>query len=351
MADSEVGRRERTYLIADGEKRGPLTISRVKYHPTARRLTAACADRRLALWDLDGEPVKERNREGVPGRLVCPHERGWIRGFDLHPSGESIVTAGSDRRLRLWRWSDDGPGDSPAADVAAHDGWVESAAFSPDGARVASVGTDRRLKLWDARSLAPIASTPAHSGFPRDVLFSRNGRWIVTAGEDGLAIVWDAQTLEEVRRIDAGHVSDQQGQHPALSGVLRAALTHDDRWLLLACGRTTQVYELETGLAIGGFLQFGGDATAGRCGSVLAIGSSNATVVQTYDPAEFQPRAVERPKSGDDKRSAPALPPFPGRQIAQIKRPDFSLGLAFSPDDRRLATGSADGAVEVWHVV
>jgi WD40 repeat protein len=350
MADGKVTKSEKSYIVTDGEKRGPLTMSRVKFHPSGRHVLAACADRRLAFWDLAGEPVKEKNREGVPGKLVCPHELGWVRGFDVHPSGETIVTGGSDRRLRLWKWDGNGPAESPASDVAAHDGWVEGVAFSLDAARIASVGADRQLKLWDVDRLAPIKAVPAHSGIPRDLAFSRDGKWIVTGGEDGVAIVWNATTLEEVRRIDTGQTSDQQGQHPSLGGIIRLALSHDDRWLVLACARLSHVYELATGMAIGEFKQFGADVAAGNKSPLLAVGSSNNMTLQTYDPSQFKPQSAEWKKNSNGKPSPPTLPPFPGREIAPIKRSDFACGVAFSSDDRRLATGSANGSVEVWNV-
>lgn len=350
MADVTVTKSEKSYFVTDGEKRGPLTMSRVKFHPAGRHLLAACADRRLAIWNLDGEPVKEKNLEGVPGKLVCPHDLGWIRGFDVHPRGESIVTCGSDRRVRSWNWDGEGPAESPTGDVAAHDGWVEAIAFSPDGTQVASIGADRKLKLWDAARLTPIQAVSAHSGIPRDLAFSRDGKWIVTGGEEGVAIVWNAATLEEVRRIDTGQTSDQQGQHPSLGGIIRLALSHDDRWLAVACARLSYVYELATGLAIGELKQFGADVAAGNASPLLAVGSSNKMTLQIYDPAQFTPQSAEWKKSPDGKRTPPTWPPFPGREIAPIKRSDFAFGVAFSSDDKRLATGSANGSVEVWHV-
>lgn len=350
MPEFKVTKSEKRYIVSDGEKRGPLTMSRVKFHADGRHLLAACADRRLALWDLNAEPVKEKKAEGVPGKLVCAHEAGWVRGFDVHPRGESIVTGGSDRHLKLWKWENDLPADSPVSDITAHDGWVEGVAFSPDGARVASVGADLKLKLWDAARLAPLKAVSAHSGIPRDVVFSRDGKLIVTGGEDGVAIVWNAETLEEVRRIDTGLTSDQQGQHPSLSGITRLALSHDDRWLVLACSRASQVYEVATGMAVGELKQFGSDAAAAHSAPLFAVGSSNNMTLQTYDAAQFKLQSVEAKKGSNGRISPPGLPPFPGKEVAPIKRSDFAFGVAFSPDDKLLAAGLASGTVEIWNV-
>ena len=59
--------RLKTYHVDDGAKRGPMTISQVRFHPAARVLLAACADRRLALWNLDAKETTTKNLTAVPG--------------------------------------------------------------------------------------------------------------------------------------------------------------------------------------------------------------------------------------------------------------------------------------------
>jgi WD40 repeat protein len=118
----------------------------------------------------------------------------------------------------------------------------------------------------------------------------------------------------------------------------------------LAFGRLSHVYELATGMAIGEFKQFGADVAAGNKSPLLAVGSSNNMTLQTYDSDQFKPQSAEWKKNPNGKLSPPALPPFPGREIAPIKRSDFAFGAAFSSDDSRLATGSASGSVEAWNV-
>jgi WD40 repeat protein len=103
-------------------------------------------------------------------------------------------------------------------------------------------------------------------------------------------------------------------------------------------------------MAIGEFKQFGADVAAGNKSPLLAVGSSNNMTLQTYDPSQFKPQSAEWKKNSNGKPSPPTLPPFPGREIAPIKRSDFACGVAFSSDDRRLATDSANGSVEVWNV-
>lgn len=340
---------EKTLSVDDGHKRGPLTMVRLRFHPTQRFLLGQCVDRRLAVWDADAAPAAGKKGASVPGRLACAHDAGWIRGFDVHPAGQTAATGGSDRRLRLWRWDAvrDGADAAPAADAAAHDGWVEAVAYSPDGARIATVGADRRLRLWNAADLSPLGSAAAHDRIPRDVAFTPDGRRIVTAGEDGAVLVWDAAALTVERAIDTGTAGDQQGQHPAVSGLLRIAVSRDGRWLAASADRAALVYETGTGRPVGTIADGGGDAVFGRAHDLLAVGS-NVLRLSAFDPAKLAAAGPAGPADAKARKPSGKLPPWPGRGVADIKRGDFSLGAAFSADDARLAAGRADGTVELW---
>ncbi|MBL8797276.1 MAG: hypothetical protein JNM56_25460 [Planctomycetia bacterium] len=347
MADLKATKRDKTYAVDDGEKRGPLTLSRLRLHPTARFLLGQCADRRLAVWDLDAAPQKGKKGDAVAGALVCPHDAGWIRGFDVQPRGAWLATGGSDRRLKLWKWENCQPASTPAHDVHAHEGWVEAVAFSPDGARIATVGADRQVKLWDAEKLTLIKAVSAHAGFPRDAAFTPDGQWLVTGGEDGVAVVWDAATLEVVRRIDTGITSDQQGQTPALGGIIRLSVSHDGRWLGVGGDKQTLIFELGTGHGIASIAQTGSDVLFGRRHDLLAAGEDTLRL-WSFDPAKFSPKPAPVKTDPKGKPLPPSLPVFSGKELTQIKRGGFSVGVAWAADDGLLAAGKTDGTVEVW---
>lgn len=348
MPELKVSKSDKSYFVDDGEKRGPLTMARVRLHPTARFLLAQCADRRLALWDLDASVQKgKRAGEGVPGILVCPHEAGWIRGFDIHPRGDWLATGGSDRQLKLWKWEGGKVAATATHDVAAHDGWVEAAAFSPDGQRLATVGADRQVKVWDAEKMTLLKTAPAHAGFPRDAAFTPDGKWLVTGGEDGLAIVWDARTLEVVSRIDTGMASDQQGQTPALGGIIRLGVSHDGRWLGVAGDKVTLIFELATGNGVASIAQAGSDVVFGRRQDLLAAGEDTLRL-WSYDPGKFSPRPLQTKTDPKGKKLPPTLPAFAGKEVVQLKRGGFSVGMDLAADDSLLAVGKTDGTVEVW---
>jgi WD40 repeat protein len=338
----------KTFHIDDGTKRGPLAMARVRFHPTAPALFAACSERRLAVWDTTAAPVKQKNNtEAVPGKLVAGHDAGWVRGFAVAPTGGWLVTAGSDRKLRKWAWDGKGVGDTPAADVAAHAGWVEGVAVSPDGNSVVSVGADKTIKLWTP-DLKPVKSADAHKGIPRYVTFTPDGKQIVSAGEDGFAVVWDAAGLKPIRQIEFGDTSEQQGQNPAFGGIFAVAVSPDGKWLAGGTGRISRLFELATGKLAAAVPQAGMDVAFAKTGT-FATGE-NSIVAMAVDFDKLKPLPDAPPGKGGGKNQLPNAPKPPGKELGTVKRGDFSLGLAFSPDGKQLAAGKSNGTVELWEV-
>jgi WD40 repeat protein len=332
----------KTYFIDDGAKRGPMTMSQVRFHPTQRAIVAACADRRIGFWNLDANEEKQKNFTAVPGVFVCPHEAGWVRCVDVAPNGQTIVTGGSDRRLRLWAWANSKPAEKPTKDIEAHTGWVEAVAFSPDGKRIVTGGADNLVKVWNANDLSLVKSLETHSGFVRDLAWLPDGSAFVTGAEDGKLAVWDATTLELKRTLIYGNTNEQFGQNPSLSGVHRLHVSRDSKHIAATGSKSCVIFELATGHAVAED-KFDTQVAFSPTEDVLAVGSNNAKVI-AYDRTKFQPGKPDK----NGKLSAPAA--LAGKELAQIKIGDFSLGMRFSADGKLLGLGRADGKVEVWEV-
>lgn len=332
----------KTYHIDDGAKRGPMTMSQVRFHPTGRVMFAACADRRVAVWSLDDNETTVRNLTAVPGAFACPHEAGWVRCLDISPDGKWFATGGSDRKLKLWAWTGGKPAEKPSREVEAHTGWVEAVGFSPDGKQLVTGGADFAVKVWNAADLSPAKSLAGHTSFLRDVALAPDGSCFVTGAEDGKLLVWNAKTFELRHTISFGGTNEQFGQNPALSGVHRLQVSRDSKWLAAAGGKNVTVFDLETGSAVAEE-KSETQVCFSPTDDLLAAGSNNARVV-AYDATKFRPGKPDK----NGRPTAPAV--LAGKELAQVKLGDFSLGMRFSADGKLLGLGRADGKVEVWEV-
>ncbi|KYC41198.1 hypothetical protein WA1_03685 [Scytonema hofmannii PCC 7110] len=137
-------------------------------------------------WDFSELTIRQANFKGVNLRYtnfenttlvdcLLPEGLGCPDTIAFSPKEEKIAVGDADGKVRLWRFD----GTSWQFDRAferEHTGWVWSLAFSPDGELLASGGDDGIVRLWRVNGkknrsfLLPLE----HSGAVKSVGFSAN---------------------------------------------------------------------------------------------------------------------------------------------------------------------------------
>jgi WD40 repeat protein len=122
---------------------------------------------RACVLDAAGRPLEKFD---LPGDVLAAA---------FSPDGRLLATGGLYGAIRLWA-TDTGEEVLP---VKGHHGPVLSVAFSPDGARLASSGHDDRVIVWNVANGRPSAELSARSVYARNLTqFIANGEKIVVAG-------------------------------------------------------------------------------------------------------------------------------------------------------------------------
>ena len=318
----------------------PVRTVRLRFHPTEPKLIAQVSDKRLAIWDLN---VKPQATKGKKEPIVLPEyhaeqKEGWITGFDIHPSGQWLVTGGSDRKLRKWAWTEK---NRPAIEVDGHQGWIEAVAYSPGGKILATAGSDLKVRVWNPDDLTVLDIYPAHTRPIRDLIWSPDGTWIYTGGEDGKILVYDLASKKMVRELEFGNVNEQQGQDPAQSGVFRLAVSPDGQWLAAGGQNKSALYSLKTGNLVAS--ETLGFDNAFYPEGRFVIAGFNETKVMRVDPGKLEKLALD-PLGKKGKTTAPA-----GETIASLKR-NNGYGLAVHPNGSRVAAAIGESTVGLWKV-
>lgn len=248
---------------------------------------------------------------------------GW--GCTLSADGKTLVTTQFvSGHVELW----DAATGEPRRLLQGHGSRVDAAAFSPDGRTLATGSTDRTVKLWDVATGQLQATLPAHPAPVRDLVFSRDGRSLTT--------IAFGQLLEGKRVVTIWDLNTREPRLPPREYAARSwALSPDGLTLATASdGPLPEITlrDLVTGQrrllqGVRGtvfVLKFSPDGQQLAVHSYYCVGG----LVSVFDLATGQLRTTLR-----------------GFAKGRI------VGLAFSPDGTRLATGHRqDTTIRLWDV-
>ena len=237
-------------------------------------------------------------------------------------------------------------------------------AWSPDGRMFATGGTAGGLGtneavLWDARTGAEVVTLTGHEEDVYSVGFSLDSKRVVTTSDDDSAIVWDTSSGEPLLTVKIGR--DTGGASFSPDGRLLAIPGRGGSVLVLdaATGVRTATLRAPDGLFCSpAFSPDGQRIVASGC---PFADSANRGVIWDLS-SERRLHTLEGDNisglmfSPDGGRLAGRAYPNAGIWDARTRDELVSIsghsgdviGVSFSRDGTRLATGSADGTARVW---
>ncbi|BBZ46475.1 nSTAND1 domain-containing NTPase [Mycobacterium parmense] len=285
-------------------------VTSVAFNAEGTKLVSGSNDKTVQLWD-----VARRQRIGDP---LIGHQ-GLVLSVAM--TGDEIISGGNEHALRFWNAVIGQPHQEP---LVGHAGPVTSVAMGPGGSRIASAGVDGAVVLWDPYTGTQIKKMPGSAGVITRVAFEHAGDTVVSGSADGKIRLWNT-------------TSDAVGILDSRLPITAIAVSPDDHLLASAAidGQVT-LWELPSGRPRplenkDHAIVF--DVAFSPRGDRLASGGVTGSVrLWDLDGHEVW-----------EKNAAAELPqPFSNEHHLAAGRPGEVLGVAFSPDGRRLATGSTD---------
>lgn len=254
-----------------------------------------------------------QNKNALTVRQIQPaialydvqHE-GLVVAAAFSSDGATLATASFDRSAKLW--------ESTTGALRArllHDDAVLDLAFSPDGRTLATASKDKTVRLWEVGSGTERVRLP-HREAVSTVRYSWDGRLVATGTTNGHIELWNADTGTSLFKVSVG----EHFTHLALSpdGKRIAAGGFDP---------AVMVWSVPTGELLARL-----DHPANV--STLAFASNGQLIVATVD-------GLLRVWSAD------------GTHLETDARQEGTVSeIAFSGDDKYLATASDDRTARVW---
>ncbi|MCK6630295.1 MAG: WD40 repeat domain-containing protein [Anaerolineae bacterium] len=281
----------------------------VAISPDGQTLVSAGEDHSLRLWRLPG---------GESLKTLAGHT-GEVWGVAISSDGRLLVSGSDDNSLRLWRLPDGLAQQTWQAAAGA----VNALAISPDGHWLASAASDQSVRLWALPKGQTTKTLTGHTNLIIHLAFSPDGRLLASAGRDQTIRLW---------RVPEGTLQQTLTGHSA--SVNGLAISPDN--LLLASGsldKTIRLWRLPDGKLLK-TLTGHTDAVVGLALSPLPLPGDTGGWLLASASLDQTVRLWRVPE---------------GKPLQTLTgHTEWVTRLAISPDGQWLASASYDQTVRLW---
>ncbi len=162
-------------------------VNALAFSPEGQTLISGGADGNLNIWRLS-DPAS-------PAFTLRGHAEP-VLSVSVSPDGQFAASGSWDKSVRLWNLHN--PGAEPVV-LQGHEELILALAFSPNGRTLASASADKTLRLWNLdQSTATFTTLPGHQAEIAFAAFSEDSQTFISADTRGLVRQWEVESGQKV---------------------------------------------------------------------------------------------------------------------------------------------------------
>ena len=316
----------------------------LEFSSDGTKLASGSKDKTVRLWDTTtGEEL-----------AILRKHTGWTNVLAFSPNGKRLASGSIDKTVHLW---DTNTG-KLITTLNGHINSITALSFSPDGGTLASGSADGTIRFWNTETgdLLPL-NIMEHTQWVKAVSFVKDSSTLASVAFNGVITFWDLRTSQKTDVQMAGH----RDFLPAL------AFSSDGTKLASVSAKATMFFDESSAISTwsADHLVRLTDVTTGR--ELATVNETNAGVNPGASMA-FSPdkktvafgeqgkihlwntetgTSLDIPlvdKHNADGNNVLALP----RDVMMLRQPPQISALVFSPDGKKLVSGTMGGKVQMW---
>jgi WD40 repeat protein len=299
-------------------------VNHVAFSPNGAIFVTCGEDSTVKLWDVQ--------TGGYLKTLVGHERRIWSAAF--YPDNRRLVTASEDCTLKVW----DLETGICEQTLTGHQNWIWKVVISPDGRTIASASYDLTIRLWDVATGDCGRVLTGHQSCVIAADFSPDGRSIATGSDDGTIKLWDLES-GKCQQTWAKHTRRvwSVAFHPDGEFLASAGDDYTIRLWRTKTGMCTQLWQGYSNNIMGVAISPAGRFALPTSALCAHANDKSGTLLATAHEAQ----TIELWRLDDENKSR-----IPFRTLSG--HTNRLLGIAFHPDNIRLASSSCDRTIKLW---